>query len=501
MEKRTIKELSAKLRGANSKTGSSRALLYICAKPIPKILITYGKDQPRRFKRGLSSYKYASDLDYFSALSRAYFRVHKCSWFEGLSDLIAECGADPDAEKVMSVAHALIINSMLEDGYVLVHESTFSSTLIQNIPLSANTTCVVQYVLICNTDTGTLCSELWVEPDLQITDSGEFEEVFQSFKQSLHERDQNITGYLFTFLVLKLLSADDVKSYGAVRNSTVDLDCKFSLNLVLEESGSFQGIGYRLKSFSGDSKFTTNDSPPYQDFLEESHTLFNEEGEANGHYVFYKFLEQCLANICDGKLSTSEMNQPRETKDFLSKIKPVLEENLEISGSIIFSSIDDSICFVKRLGEGLLLLFLPRFENVSAQDLICLSIFECATPSENSPLHSKEDWSRPTISAVDSSEYFVNATPIFSRGEFSFGLEFLESKLSSAYFSAYAKGFYFSLLTSKSEAESTKLDNASDILDAAEKSFLDIDVTQYISLNSSLRAKGIRWYILLGNMQ
>jgi hypothetical protein len=88
-----------------------------------------------------------------------------------------------------------------------------------------------------------------MEPVLQIIDSGEFRERFDSFKNLIRERDQSISDFLFTFLALKLLASDFVKSYSVIRNSVIDVDCRFSLNTLLEESLSYQGVGFLIGSF------------------------------------------------------------------------------------------------------------------------------------------------------------------------------------------------------------------------------------------------------------
>jgi hypothetical protein len=212
-------------------------LIMLCDKPIPRLLIKYGTEQRRRFRRQLSSEYYLRDHTsfVFTPVLRAYLRHRKWNWFEGLNDMILGCGGDPDRDSIMQVAHDLMLNALFDEGFLRIHESSFSTTMFMEISISLNASCAVQYVLIKDQINGTLSTELWMEPVLQIVDSGEFEEKFNSFKKSIFERDQSISDFLFTFLALKLLASNFVKSYNVIVKSGIDVDCRFSLKSILEE--------------------------------------------------------------------------------------------------------------------------------------------------------------------------------------------------------------------------------------------------------------------------
>jgi hypothetical protein len=87
LEKRVIKDIQARLRNLHDQDG--KGVIYICEKPIPRMLIKYGNDQRRRFKRQLSSEYYLRDHAsfIFTPVLRAYLRCQKWNWFEGLKEM------------------------------------------------------------------------------------------------------------------------------------------------------------------------------------------------------------------------------------------------------------------------------------------------------------------------------------------------------------------------------------------------------------------------------
>jgi hypothetical protein len=229
----------------------------------------------------------------------------------------------------------------------------------------------------------------------------------------------------------------------------------------------------------------------FADLAKTAYSLAIGESE-KGSIVFYKFFEQCLANFCDGRLSASDMNQPRETKDFLSRIKTALNENLELSSSIMLDAVDDSICFVKDFGDaGILLILMPAGDRESLRNIACVSLFECARPTDRTVFLPKEA-DRPVIEAVDSFEHFVNGSLIFSRGQLEFGFEFIPS-ISQAYQYARGKSIYFAILNSSKMLP--RLEDFKEILNAASKSSLDIDITRYLNVDALMRARGIRRFV------
>lgn len=523
LEKRIIKDLQTKLRNLHDIAG--KGVISICEKPIPRLLIKYGTDQRRRFKRQLSSEYYLRDHAsfIFTPVLRAYLRSQKFNWFEGLNEMILGCGGVPDRDSIMQVAHDLMLNALFEEGFLRIHESSFSTTMFMEISLSVNASCAVQYVLIRDKEAGTLSTELWMEPVLQIVDSGEFQEKFDSFKNSIRERDQSISDFLFTFLALKLLASDSVKSYSVILNSGTNVDCRFSLKALLEESVSYQGVGFLIGSFFGGGEVTPESSSSEEEisplrkstnsikgvqstsmlveedveFADVAKTAFSMATGDNekGYIVFYKFFEQCLANVCDGRLSTSDMNQPRETRDFLSMIKTALDENLELSSSIMLAAVDDSVCFVKDFGEqGILLILMPMCDQTeSLKGIACVSMFECARPSNQFVFQSKVGGThRPIINAVDSFDHFTNGSLIFSRGQLEFGCEFLPL-IYQAYWYACGKSFYFAILTA--ERISPRIVGFKEILNAATKGNLDIDITRYLEVDALIRTKGIKRFV------
>jgi hypothetical protein len=126
--------------------------------------------------------------------------------------------------------------------------------------------------------------------------------------------------------------------------------------------------------------------------------------------------------------------------------------NLELSNAIKLAAVDDSVCFIN---------FKYFSSRESLKNITCVSMFK----SLHRPIRL-----------------------YFSQRLRGFGAGFLPL-VYQAYWYACGKSFFFAVLTEK--RISPMFADLKDILSAASKSTLDIDVTRYLNVDALIRTKGI----------
>ncbi|KAJ3222893.1 hypothetical protein HK099_001778 [Clydaea vesicula] len=410
-------------------------LVAVCEKPLRQLLLRYGVEgkKPKKNSKLRSSslniegghnYQIPEKYSFFAVL-RAYLRNKSWVWFSGVNKLIGNFFRGFENENgINDLAFDLIYNRRLQEGFLPVHESNYSTTLYLEKKFT-NATSSVQFVLKKDFVNGDLITELWLEPacssmknnyKFQSTLDYEIIEEFEAYSNFMEITDKSITNTLYSFLALNLLakkSDQDLMTFEKIVKNYENINSNFDMRLILNQCSyyslfSFQipfmnNIGLfqsgveksdeifqtpcnssslvssqlNLESESSAAKGEQGENLNFkfeQDFVAESKKEIDFIFETVQRYLksqnpnekklilITRFLQSSLAATCDGFFDCALLQKDKDFEnDFLESVKSFLSTKFT-SEKVFLESLKCSNCFIKFYNsEAFLLIIAPRF--------------------------------------------------------------------------------------------------------------------------------------------